>query len=229
MLAPCARRTLNAAPLPVTFSRGLRNPGKGRTVQVQLTTDVPPLGNSGAVLDVNRGFMRNYLYPQRKANYMTREVGPQLLNGPDIAPVRRANSAQHEQWLMAASSSHKDVVQNLRELPAIVFNRRLRTMTAIASLANHAPIRGMAILGNGIKLSDVRSRLAALGFSGLDPPYAVLELTEGRRKLRGLGKFGAQIRFLGYEEPVRLTISVEPEKEKGDDDSAQTVAPVPKA
>jgi len=103
-----------------------------------------------------------------------------------------------------------------------VFNRRLRTLSATAALGRHGTIPGMAIMGNGIKLLDVRAQLETLGFTGLDPPVAVLEFVDGRRKLRSLGKYQAQIKFLGYDEPVKILVSVEPEQEKSEEEAPTT-------
>lgn len=145
--------------------------------------------------------MRNHLFPQGKANYITREQGPQLLQRPDTGrlPVTTRDT--------------------LAGLPPLVFHARVRTLHA----RNAPPVPGMSIHGRGISLSDVKARLVKLGHENLDPPQAVLEWADAaarknsveRGRLKALGDYGVRVKLLGFEDVV-LKVKVEPQVKEED-------------
>ncbi|KZV96969.1 hypothetical protein EXIGLDRAFT_833240 [Exidia glandulosa HHB12029] len=181
--------------VPCTIKRGYKS-DTYRLVRVQLTQDVDTVGTAGAIVEVKRGRMRNQLFPQGKANYITRKQGPQLLELPEIRPVPIATR------------------ESLASLAPIVFNARVRTLHA----RNAPPIPGMTIHGRGITLRDVKARLATLGYEQLEPPQAVLEWADAQSRkngpeggrLKALGDYGVRIKLLGGDDVI-LSIKVEPQ------------------
>lgn len=68
---PAASAQAFMATKPKGRRRGRNPPAKG--IDIVLLEDVPGRGEKGQVVNVKRGYMRNFLYPRRKAVYATPE------------------------------------------------------------------------------------------------------------------------------------------------------------
>ncbi|EJD54818.1 hypothetical protein AURDEDRAFT_148418 [Auricularia subglabra TFB-10046 SS5] len=172
-----------------------------RLVKVQLLVDLPTVGPAGTIQEVKRGYMRNYLYPQRKANYITRGQQPTLTS-------------------FKATTLHDDKVAELRAVPKMVFHKRLRTLSAQAA----KPLPGIAVLGRGVTIDDVKARLDALGFENLEPPTAWVEFEGGQRRLTKLGDYRVRVRLAGRgkkQEDVLLPLSLQPEVKEEEADGEE--------
>lgn len=206
-LAHCLRRgTSSSRRTVVLFAR---NAHRHRTIDVQLTADVPGLGAFGSVQTVNPGRMRNQLFPSGLATYIRRGAAPKLLerprdpNGPVVPEIDFA-----------------ELELSLRELPELVFRRRVMRKVVSAEgptssgtqLGNSPAGRGDSaksrVIYGSVAPGDVVQRLSDSHHITLLPPNALLEFNDGSIKFKSTGKHGVTV-ILRNGVKVPLTVAVE--------------------
>lgn len=68
-------------------------------MKVILKETIPSLGELGAVVEVSRGYARNYLIPQGKALEATPAIWPSLSSsGPSCSAFRRRRNGRPRSW-----------------------------------------------------------------------------------------------------------------------------------
>ncbi|KAG8693821.1 hypothetical protein FRC08_008862, partial [Ceratobasidium sp. 394] len=167
------------------------------------TADVPGLGAFGSVQTVNPGRMRNQLFPSGQATYIPRGAAPRLLDRPrdPNAPV-------------VADIDFAELELSLRELPDLVFRRKLRRTvpenTDPSVLVGQNQVRGglsRSIFGS-VAVGDVLQRLSDSHHITLLPPNALLEFNDGSVKFKSTGKYRATVSLRNGVQ-VPLTVSIE--------------------
>ncbi|CUA67380.1 hypothetical protein RSOLAG22IIIB_03020 [Rhizoctonia solani] len=177
--------------IPALFARHVH---KHRTIEVQLTADVPGLGAFGSVQTVNPGRMRNQLYPMGLAAYIRRGAAPKLLERP-----RDPNAP------LIPDIDFAELELSLRELPNLVFRRRAMK-NASSSQQTTAPLNSRAIYGS-VTPADVLQRLSDSHHLTLLPPNALLEFNDRSSKLRSTGNHGATVNLRnGTKVPLSIAI-----------------------
>ncbi|KDN44779.1 hypothetical protein RSAG8_05252, partial [Rhizoctonia solani AG-8 WAC10335] len=177
--------------IPLLFARHAH---KHRTIEIQLTADVPGLGAFGSVQTVNPGRMRNQLYPMGLAAYIRRGAAPKLLERP-----RDPNAP------LIPDVDFAELELSLRELPNLVFRRRAMK-NASTSQQTTAPLNSRAIYGS-VTPADVLQRLSDSHHLTLLPPNALLDFKDGSSKLRSTGNHGATVNLRnGAKIPLTITI-----------------------
>ncbi|KAH7338775.1 hypothetical protein B0J17DRAFT_717220 [Rhizoctonia solani] len=177
--------------VPALFARHAH---KHRSIEVQLTADIPGLGAFGSVQTVNPGRMRNQLYPMGLAAYIRRGAAPKLLERP-----RDLNTP------LIPDIDFAELESSLRELPNLVFRRRAMKNASTSQQAT-APLNSRAIYGS-VTLADVSQRLSDSHHLTLLPPNALLEFNDGSSKLRSTGNHGATVNLRnGAKAPLTITI-----------------------
>ncbi|CAE6507464.1 unnamed protein product [Rhizoctonia solani] len=177
--------------VPALFARHAH---KHRSIEVQLTADIPGLGAFGSVQTVNPGRMRNQLYPMGLAAYIRRGAAPKLLERP-----RDPNAP------LIPDIDFAELELSLRELPNLVFRRRAMKNASTSQQAT-APLNSRAIYGS-VTPADVSQRLSDSHHLTLLPPNALLEFNDGSSKLRSTGNHGATVNLRnGAKVPLTITI-----------------------
>ncbi|CAE6477785.1 unnamed protein product [Rhizoctonia solani] len=167
-----------------------------RSIEVQLTADIPGLGAFGSVQTVNPGRMRNQLYPMGLAAYIRRGATPKLLERP-----RDPNAP------LIPDIDFAELELSLRELPNLVFRRRaMKNASTPRHAQTNAPLGSRAIYGS-VTQADVLQRLSDSHHLTLLPPNALLEFNDGSSKLRSTGSHRAIINLRnGTKVPLTITI-----------------------
>ncbi|KAJ1302590.1 hypothetical protein OPQ81_002907 [Rhizoctonia solani] len=176
---------------PTLFTRHAH---KHRTIEIQLTADVPGLGAFGSVQTVNPGRMRNQLYPMGLATYIRRGAAPKLLERP------RDHNAP-----LIPDVDFAELELSLRELPDLAFRRRAKK-NAPTSQQTSARLDSRAIYGS-VTPADVLQRLSDSHHLTLLPPNALLEFHNGGSKFRSTGKHSATVTLRnGVKVPLTIVI-----------------------
>lgn len=179
---------------PTLFTR---NAHRHRTIEVQLTADIPGLGAFGSVQTVNPGRMRNQLYPLGLATYIRRGQAPKLLERPrdPTAPL-------------IPDIDFAELELSLRELPDLVFRRRaMKSTGSSASQQADAPSTKPRAIYGSVTPADVLQRLSDSHHLTLLPPNALLEFDNNSIKLRSTGKHRATVNLRnGVKVPLTITI-----------------------
>ncbi|KZS96201.1 hypothetical protein SISNIDRAFT_341017 [Sistotremastrum niveocremeum HHB9708] len=166
-VSPTTRPHLPPSLAPVL--RRYRHLKAHRSIQVQLLADVPGLGQTGTVQTVAPGYMRNILYPYKKARYLVQ--GPKILD--------RAYSPQD-----TSLDELNTMAQQLINLPEIAFERPARPRP-------FSPTTSESLLYRPISLSDVAKHLSdAYGYTRLQPPDAVFSIVGKPATVAGLRSTG---------------------------------------
>ncbi|KAG9126614.1 hypothetical protein FRC07_002802, partial [Ceratobasidium sp. 392] len=159
-------------------------------------------GPAGSVQTVNPGRMRNQLFPAGQATYIPRGAAPKLLerprdpNGPVVAEI-----------------DFTELELSLRELPDLVFRRKIRRMVPDNAVSpGQSPIRtslsskSHPIFGS-VAPGDVLQRLSDSHHLTLLPPNALLEFNDGSVKFKSTGKHRATVNLRnGAKIPLTVTI-----------------------
>ncbi|QRV94967.1 ribosomal protein L9, N-terminal domain [Ceratobasidium sp. AG-Ba] len=197
------RCALNSLRTPTVFTR---NASRHRTIQVQLTADVPGLGAFGTVQTVNPGRMRNQLFPLGQAAYIPRGATPKLLerprdpNGPVVPDI-----------------DFTELELSLRELPELVFRRKIRRtapdnadpssiLAGQTQPRTNPSSKSHAIFGS-VAPADVLQRLSDSHHITLVPPNALLDFNDASAKLKSTGKHRVTVNLRnGAKIPLVVTI-----------------------
>ncbi|KAG8744636.1 hypothetical protein FRC10_009669 [Ceratobasidium sp. 414] len=150
--------------------------------------------------------MRNQLFPSGQATYIPRGAAPRLLerprdpNGPVVADI-----------------DFTELELNLRELPELVFRRKIRRTAPGKADPSPASVGQSQVRGNlssqsrsifgSVALGDVLQRLSDSHHITLLPPDALLEFHDGSVKFKSTGKYRAMVSLRnGVKVPLTVTI-----------------------
>jgi len=147
-----------------------------RLIKVQLLETVDGLGSFGTVQSVLPGYMRNVLFPLRKARYLQKE-SPQLLTHSD-------------QPIPGDSLDESLLIERLKSLSEIVLERNAKKETINPSTTRSLLYRPMTIQSLVEYLEKTHE------IKGLHPPYASLSVENngpGPNRLASTGEYTVMV------------------------------------
>ncbi|KAJ2365488.1 hypothetical protein IW150_006199 [Coemansia sp. RSA 2607] len=138
--------------------RGLKKKSK---IPVTLLKDIPRVGSAGAVIQVNKAYMRHELFPKRLATYVEVRGGPldRTKAAADEAAKAESSSLSRDgidmqKKIHSLALTNQDIISRITKLEPLVFERNV-----VPSGESGAEEDVQAIYGSLVK-SDVIRELA---------------------------------------------------------------------
>ncbi|KAJ2306605.1 hypothetical protein IWW54_004686 [Coemansia sp. RSA 2705] len=183
----------------LVLQRGLKRNSK---IPVTLLEAVPKVGPAGAVVQVNKAFMRHELYPKRLADYVPKYTGP--LDRSRLTEQEQESAAetakgqidlQHRVHSLALRN--QEIIAKLVDIDTLVFERNVMASDADAKDATQT-------LYGSLTKADVAKALAEL--HGIVVDRDALNMED---KIKSTGYHTCSVKLI-YAGQASFTIQVVP-------------------